>query len=235
MGVVTAAVIGAAATAGSIGYSAYSASQTPSGPGANPTISQLPQDPLSKAQRDYYARMTMSNLNSVAPTFGSVLATGGTGPGGGADMSTAKFPLVTPGMTPNEAAAFGFVGGHGEQIPYVNQGAAAASQGGPGGTPGQPGGMTLSPEQTMYMARERARIAGLTGQKPGPWATNVLNTNERLGDITDRLNALQAIQDPTQHQQNVIGRLTTRQQNVQGRQSNQLGGPLGTSSRGGQR
>lgn len=224
MAAVTAAVIGAAATAGSAGYGIYQSQQTPSGPGQNPTISRLPEDPLSKAERDYYARMGIANIDKTAPTFGSVIATGGTGPGGGANMDAAKFPLAVPGMTPNEASAFGLVGSHGEQIPYENVGnlQQSAGAGGPGGA------ATLSPEQTLYMARERNRIAAQTGQKAGPWATKVLNTNNRLGNISDRLSALQAVEDPTQHQQNRISRLTTRQQNVQERQNRQLGGQIGS-------
>jgi hypothetical protein len=223
MAAVTAAVIGAAATAGTAGYGIYQSQQTPSGPGANPTISRIPQDPLSKAERDYYARMGIANIDKTAPSFESVLATGGTGEQGGANMEAAKFPLTVPGMTPNEASAFGLVGSHGEAIPYTSPGALAGSAGAGGPGPAA----TLSPEQTLYMARERNRIAAQTGQKAGPWATKVLNTNNRLGNITDRLNALQAVEDPTQHQQRVMGRLTTRQSNVQERQNRQLGGQIG--------
>jgi hypothetical protein len=169
--------------------------------------------------------MGIANIDKTAPSFGSVLATGGTGEQGGVDMNAAKFPLSIPGMTPNEASAFGLVGSHGEAIPYTSPGALAGSAGAGGTGPAA----TLTPEQTLYMARERNRIAAQTGQKAGPWATKVLNTNNRLGNITDRLNTLQGVEDPTRHQQRVIGRLTTREQNVQDRQNRQLGGQLGST------
>jgi len=128
-------------------------------------------------------------------------------------------------MTPNEASALGFTGKYGESIPYVGQAAAAAGQA-PGG-----GGTQLTPEQTLYMAKERAREARAQGQQPGPWASQVLKTSRRLGNVSDRLAALQGIEDPTQQQQRRIDFLTNRQSRLQERQAGQLHGPLppGTS------
>jgi|SRR5215467_9025774 len=220
MAAITAAVIAGVGTAATVGTQAYQASQTPTGPGKNPTISKLPQDPLSKAMRDYYARLMMTNQGVQPPTFQSVIESGG-------DMSKAQMPITQPGMTPQEASTFGFTGPHGEPVPYVSPTQAQASQQpGPGGAP--PPGMTLTPEQNFFMAQERARQSRMAGQEPGPWASKILQTNQRANMIANRIAALQgrAGDTPTQQQQNRLGRLQDRQQRVLGRQSQELGGAL---------
>jgi len=216
MAAITAAVIAGVGTAATVGMGAYQASQTPSGPGATPTISKLPQDPVSQAMRQYYARMTVANQGQMPPSFQSIIASGG-------DMSKAKFPLIQPGLTPNEAAGLGFVGGHGETIPYVSAQAAQASQTTAPGAAG-PTGMNLSPDQTFYMAQERARQAQAQGQPVGPWANRIITTQQNLNKVNANIARLQGMDNLTHQQQNKLGRLQTKQQNILGRQSAQLGG-----------
>jgi hypothetical protein len=167
MAAITAAAIAATAT---IATTAATVATQPSGGGGGggaPQFKPVPENPQDRAMRNYYARLAVSNLESRYPGFGDYLQSGGA-------AEKAEFPLVVPEMKPSEAAAFGLVGGRGEQIP----GATPAEYGAAG---------QLTPEQTIYLAQERRRQAATAGQKPGPWATRVQKLGGRIGRLEHRL------------------------------------------------
>jgi hypothetical protein len=220
MAAITAAVIAGVGTAASVGGGIYQATQTPTGPGQNPQISKLPQDPISKAMREYEARMTIANQGQLPPSFQSVLATGGQGPGGtGVDPNSEKFPLIQPGLTPQEEAAFGFTDPRGNAIPYVSAqdttNAAANNQ-----------SVNLTPQQRFFMAKEKAYDAHLSGQPAGPWASSVMQGYRRENQLNTRLGNVQANagDTPTTQQSRRIANIQQRITNVQGRQAGRLGG-----------
>ena len=204
MAAVTAAVVGAVVAAGSTAYSAYSASQAGGGSPGNPQFRQAPADPLDRAMRSYYARTTLANADKTYPAFNEYLSSGG-------DPSKNKFDLDMQDLKPSEAAAFGFTGGRGETIPYGDyEGLASGDI------------KNLSPDQILYLAKERRRQAMATGQPVGKWAGGVLRTNNRLGRVSARLDALEALDDPNRRQQRRITRLTDREARLQERQRRQL-------------
>jgi len=209
MAVVTAAVVGAVATAATTGYSMYQQSQTPA-TGANPKYTQAPMNPQDKAMKDYFDRVTVANANKNYPSFAGFLESGG-------DPAKAQFPMTMPDLTPNEASALGFVGGKGEPIPGVSQASVS-------GTPGTPQTTSLSTDQMMYMAKERARQAAMSGQQPGPWAGNVMQKQRTLNQLQKQITNLQGraatpgLPDPRVSRiNNRISNLTTRQSTVQSR------------------
>src|SRR5215471_20689970 len=175
MAAITAAVVGGVATAASAGMSAYQASQTPA-TGANPKYTQAPQNPQDKAMKDYFDRVTVANAAKTYPSFSGFLQSGG-------DPSKAQFPMTMPNLTPNEAASLGFVGGKGEPIPGVSQASVS-------GDPNVPQTTSLTRDQMMYMAKERARQAAMSGQQPGPWAGNVMTKQKNLNRIGQRISDL---------------------------------------------
>ena len=163
MAAITSAVVGAVASIGSSAYQAYAASSAGGGgPGRDPYYRRGPQDPLDKAMRSYYQRANLANATKTYPSFGDFLTSGG-------DPSKAQFNLDMPALTPQEATAFGFTGPSGQPVPTVDYA---------GATSGDIN--KLSPEQIIYLAKERKRAAGLSNQPVGPWAQTVLNANRRL-------------------------------------------------------
>jgi|SRR5215472_999681 len=214
MAVVTAAVVGAVATAATTGYSMYQASQTP-GSGQPAQMKQVPMNPQDKAMKDYFDRLTVANAAKTYPAFSGFLESGG-------DPSKAQFPMTMPNLTPNEASALGFVGGKGEPVPGVPQASVS-------GAPGVPQTTQLSQDQMFYMAKERARQANLSGQKPGPWASAVMQNRQAGIDVANRIATLtQQAQTPglrpgrQEAIQDRIENLTTRQGNIEARKNRLL-------------
>lgn len=177
MAAVTAAVVGTVATVAATGMSvaqsqgAFGGGGGGGGGGGNYT--RTPMDPHQRAMRDYFARMAVVNQDKTYPSFGEFLSSGG-------DPTKAEFDLEKPGMKPSEAAALGLTGGRGEAVPYYDQDAA-------------PG--TLSPEQRIYLARERQRRARETGSKMPTytWAEATLNATDRYKRMGDRKKELEAM------------------------------------------
>jgi len=204
MAAITAAVIGAAVT---VGTTAYTASQSSGGGGSqNPNIKPAPQDPLDKTMRTYYDRLTVANANTRYPSFAEYINSGG-------DPAKAQMDVKIPDLKPSEAAALGFVGGHGEQIPTVSQAGLAS------------GDITkLTPEQTLYLSQERARAAAASGQKPGPWAARGQRLQNRDERLENRIAALQGMDTRTPQQERKLGRLTTRHGRVESKLSQFAGG-----------
>jgi len=134
-------------------------------------------------------------------------------------MDAAKFPLIQPGLTPQEEAAFGFTDPRGNAIPYISaqdtQQAAASNQ-----------SVNLTPEQRFFMAKEKAYDARLAGQPVGPWAKSVLGGYRREQQLNTRLGNIQARagDTPTAQQSRRISNIQQRLTNVQGRQAGRLGG-----------
>jgi hypothetical protein len=206
MAAVTAAVVAGVATAASAGYSAYSASQAGGGGGGNPQFRQAPADPLDRAMRSYYARATLANATKTYPSFGAYASSGG-------DPSLAKFDLDMPDLKPSEAAAFGFTGGRGESIPGAGYAGLASGD-----------VKNLSPDQILFLAKERRRQAVATGQPVGGWAHSVLSTDRQLRSVQARKSALEQL-DPntlTPHQEHKLQKLGRREERLTSRQTGQL-------------
>jgi hypothetical protein len=205
MAAITAALIGAAATAGTTAYAMNQQSQAAKS--AGPVIRPGPQDPLSEAMRGYYARTTLANATKTYPAFNEYLKSGG-------DPSKAKFDLDMPDLKPSEAAAFGFTGPRGEAIPGAGyEGLASGTQ------------RELSPEQIMYLAKERRRKAVTRGMPVGPWAQGVVRTDNRLRQTQQKLDYLHGIDATTPRIQRRTERLEEREERLKGRQQRQLNPP----------
>lgn len=174
-----AAIAAAAATAVAAGVSA--ASQAGAfGPGSpdQPKFQQVPKRPFETAQQRYMTRVMMSNLNNRGPNYQDWLKSGG----------TAEFQLNTPGMTPMEASGMGFTGPRGEKIPYYDP---------------TTGGGQLSPEQTLYLARQRARDARSRGEFAHGWDEQLINVSRQYNKLNDMANR-------TPQQERKLGRLRDR-------------------------
>jgi len=178
MAAVTAAVVAGVATVAATGMQvaqSQGAFGGGGGGGGQANVKPLPEDPQDKAMKDYFARMTVANVGKTYPGFGEYLESGG-------DPEKAKFDLAIPELKPSEAAALGFVGGKGEDIPGVSQEGLAS------------GDITsLTPEQRIFLAKERAAGAKASGGKPGPWAGRVTRLGGKIGRLENRLEGLQAI------------------------------------------
>ena len=214
MAAVTAAIVGGVATAAAAGISASQAAKTPAS-GQPAQLKQIPMNPQDQAMRDYFDRLTVANADKTYPSFAGFLNSGG-------DPSKAQFPLTMPNLTPNEASALGFVGGKGEAIPGVSQASVS-------GAPGVPQTTQLTSDQMFYMAKERARQAQLSGQKPGPWASSVMANRQAGINIANRIaNLQQTAQTPgmaparSENIQDRIERLTNRQGNIEARRQRLL-------------
>jgi hypothetical protein len=171
MAAVTAAVIGATAT---VAAGAMSSGVMSGGGGGgsskDPQLHKIPMDPNDRAMRDYYARLQVANADTRYPSFGEFTQSGG-------DPSKALMDVKMPELKPSEAAALGFVGGKGEDIPGLSQADLAS------------GNVTsLTNEQRQFLAKERAGQAAAAGQEPGPWAAKM----KRLGGKVGRLENLLA-------------------------------------------
>lgn len=181
MAAVTAAVIAGAATIASTGagiaaqQGAFGGGSGSGGSGGG--YARTPLDPHQRAMRDYYARMVVENQDKTYPSFSEYLSSGG-------DPSKGTFDLTQPGMKPSEAAALGLTGGRGEAIPYYDVTKGEGEQ---------------TPEQRIYLAKERVRHAKETGNKmpPWTWAEATANTANRYDRITNRVKELQAM-DPAE-------------------------------------
>lgn len=176
MAATTAAVVAAAATVAGTATSVASQAGAFGGgsqSGGGSGYSRTPMDPHQRAMRDYYARMVVENQDKTYPSFGEFLSSGG-------DPEKAKFDLTVPGMKPSEAAALGLTGGRGEAIPYYDSTAGEGS---------------MTPEQRLYLAKERRRRARETGEKMPTftWAEASLNANERYNRLQKRLDEVSAI------------------------------------------
>jgi hypothetical protein len=114
MAAITAAVVGATATVAAGAMSSGMMSGGGGGGSQNPNFKQVPEDPQDRAMKDYYARLTVANANTRYKPFSGFLASGG-------DPAKAQMDVIMPEMKPSEAAALGFVGGKGEEIPGVSQ------------------------------------------------------------------------------------------------------------------
>jgi hypothetical protein len=171
MAAVTAAVVGTVATVAVAGTQIAQSQGAMGGGGGSkpPDIKPLPEDPQDEAMKNYYARAMVANATKTYPGFGEFLQSGG-------DPAKAKFDLAMPEMKPSEAAAFGFVGGKGEDIPGISHEAAAG---------GMPGGLTT--EQRMYLAEERRRKAKTQGQEPGPWSKRLKGLGGKIGRLEKKL------------------------------------------------
>src|SRR5215472_9649347 len=213
MAAVTAAVVAGVATTSAAGYSAYQQSQTP-GSGHTPAFSNVPQDPLTQAIRGYAARTEISNQATMAPSFASELATG--------DATSIKTPWVHPGLTPQETTAFGLTGGAGQAVPYVNA---------PGTTAPPP--MTLTPQQRLYLARQRQQMALQAHTDPNaavPGSMAILNAQQRVQNLQARQARLAGQTDLTPHQLRVQQRIANRLPQAQAVLNRRLGkDPLGSN------
>jgi hypothetical protein len=172
MAAVTAAVVAGVATVAATGMQvaqSQGAFGGGSGSGSQPNVKPMPEDPQDKAMKDYFARMTVANVDKTYPGFGEFLESGG-------DPAKAKFDLTVPGLKPSEAAALGFVGGKGEDIPEVSQAGLAS------------GDITsLTPAQRIFLAKERAGQAAASGGEAGPWASKVKRLGGKIGRLEDKL------------------------------------------------
>jgi hypothetical protein len=168
MAAITAAVIGATAT---VAAGAISSGVMGGGGGGakDPEIKKVPMDPNDKAMRDYYARLQVANANTRFPSFSEYTQSGG-------DPNKAIMDVNIPDLKPSEAAALGFVGGKGEQIPTVSQADLAAGN-----------IKDLTTEQRIFLAKERAAQAAAAGQEPGPWAGRMKKLGGRIGRLENRL------------------------------------------------
>jgi|KBSMisStaDraftv2_1062788.scaffolds.fasta_scaffold1017811_1 hypothetical protein len=202
MAAITAALIGAAATAGTAAYTVHQQSQA--GKTTDPVIRQGPQDPLSEAMRGYYARTALANADKTYPSFGAFLQSGG-------DPSLSEFNMDMPALKPSEAAAFGFTGPRGEVIPGVSQEDLASGR-----------QKELSPEQILYLAKERRRKAVTRGQPVGPWAQGVIKTDNRLRDTQQRLDYLHGAEGLGPRGERRVARLEAKEEKLAGRQQRQL-------------
>lgn len=209
MAAVTAAVIGTVATVAATGYSVAQQASASGGGGSTqqPKFGQVPGNPQDKAMRDYYARTLVQNADKTYPAFSDYLSSGG-------DPTKAKFDLEMPNLSPSEASALGFTGPKGEQIPGVKQSDISAE-----------GIATMTPEQRLYLAKERARRSRAIGSEPGPWSGNVETTDTSLRNAQKRLSEVQASTTmPLPRQERKIGRLTDRVTRLTEQQKKQLGG-----------
>jgi len=167
--------------------------------GHDPQIKNVPPDPLNQAMRQYAARQDIMNINTHAPMFSQFLQAGGT-------PESATTDWKTPSLSPQDLAAMGFVGGHGEPMPTVSQQDVAAGK-----------VTSLTPQQTMYLTTQRRRAQVAAGQKPGPWVSAVQGTTNRLQNVTSRLQTEQgedlSTMKPRAARQETreIGRLQARQ------------------------
>lgn len=172
MAAVTAAVVAGVATVAATGMQVaqqQGAFGGGGGGGGGTDVKRLPADPQDKAMKDYYARLAVSNVDKTYPGFNEFLESGG-------DPAKAKFDMTVPDLKPSEAAALGFVGGKGEAIPTVSQAGLAS------------GDITsLTPEQRIFLAKERAAAAKASGGKPGPWADRVTRLGGKIGRLENRL------------------------------------------------
>lgn len=206
MAAITAAAISAAVA---VGTTAYTASQQGGGGGGSDRPKNFygkPEDPQDEAIKNYFARLNVENVGTKYPDFGQYLQSGG-------DPAKAQMDVKYPALKPSEAAALGITGGRGESYPGVDP------------TTGETvNSAALSPEQRLYLARERYRKAKAQGVDPGGWEEHVVNQARRYSNLTSRLTDLGAIEDPNQRQQNRIERLTQRKEMVGKRLTRNLGG-----------
>jgi len=146
--------------------------------------------------------MVVENQDKTYPSFGEFLTSGG-------DPAKAEFDLTVPGMKPSEAAAFGLTGGRGEAVPYYD-----SSQ----------GEGALSPEQRLYLAKERQRRAKETGGKQPTytWAEATTNTRNLYANRRTRLEEAQAVPeaDRTIAQQRAFNRLPDKLKEMESRHIN---------------
>lgn len=193
MAAVTAAVVAGVATVAATGMQvaqSQGAFGGGSGGGQGGKVTRTQEDPQDKAMADYFARMTVSNVDKTYPGFGEFLQSGG-------DPAMAKFDLTVPDLKPSEAAALGFVGGKGEAIPTVSQGGLAS------------GDITsLTPEQRMFLAKERAAQAHAAGQEPGPWASRMQRLGGKIGRLENRLEGFQGTPEIEPREQRIQDKLT---------------------------
>jgi hypothetical protein len=169
MAAITAAVIGATATIAGGVMSSGVMGGGGGGGSSQPNVKPLPMDPHDRAMRDYFGRLAVANVDKTYPAFSEFLQSGG-------DPAKARFDMTVPGLKPSEAAAIGFVGGKGEDIPEVSQAGLAS------------GDITsLTNEQRQYLAKERAARARASGQEPGPWAGRMQKLGGRIGRLESRL------------------------------------------------
>jgi len=212
MAAVTAAAISAAVAVGGAAYSATQQASSGGGGGGNPKhFGPVPEDPQDEAMKNYYARLVAANVNTPYKSFSGYLGSGG-------DPAAAAMDVTIPEMKPSEAAKLGFVGGHGEDIPGYDPTSGATS---------------LTPEQRIYLAKERVRAMREKGQEAEGWPKTLAERTHAYNVVGNRLENLQAIEDPTQRQQRRIERLTNRQSRIRERLQNQLGGELPPGYRGG--
>jgi len=146
--------------------------------------------------------MVVENQDKTYPSFGEFLSSGG-------DPAKAAFDLTTPGMKPSEAAALGLTGGRGEAIPYYDPGAGEGN---------------MSPEQRIYLAKERRRHAAETGSPmpPNTWAEATINTRNLYANRRTRLEEATAIpeEDRTIAQRRAFNRLPEKLADMESRHAN---------------
>lgn len=193
MAAVTAAVVAGVATVAATGMQvaqSQGAFGGGGGGGSGGKVTKIPPDPADKAMRDWADRMVIANADKTYPGFGEFLQSGG-------DPAKAQFDLTVPDLKPSEAAAVGFVGGKGEAIPTVSQEGLAS------------GDITnLTPEQRLYLAKERYRSAKAAGQEPGPWASRVNRLSGRIDRLQGRLENFASTPEVEPREQRIQDRLT---------------------------
>jgi hypothetical protein len=153
--------------------------------------------------RSYFARSTLANAENQYPAYNDYLASGG-------DPAKARFDLQMPGMTPGEATGLGFIGKRGETIPGLDQAAVTSGD-----------IKNLSPEQILYLAKEKRRRAAAMGTE-SPWASKVVRTSNQLGRVEDKLAGVAAITDPSRVQAQRAENLTARRDRLNARQNKYL-------------
>lgn len=123
---IAAAAIGAAGSvAGGVLSSQGASKAAKAGKGSE---HRFPLPPYQHALEQYYTRLLASNLNNVAPSFGSYVASGG----------AATFPMHDTGFTPQEARDLRLVGPRGGAIPFVGKDQTA-----------------LTPEQELFIGSQQ--------------------------------------------------------------------------------
>jgi len=205
MAAVTAAVVAGVATVAATGMQVAQSqgAMGGGGGGGQPEIKKIPMDPNDKAMRDYYARLTVANANTRYPSFAGFTESGG-------DPAKAQMNVNMPEMKPSEAAALGFTGPHGENIPGVKyEDVASGAQ------------QQLTPEQTMYLAKERARTAQAEGRDTPKWAARAQRLQKRDERLEGRIGALTGVEG----KENRLARVTARHEKVKGKLENILHGP----------
>lgn len=151
--VIAASAIAAAGSLASAGVQAYGASQAAkAGKGS---AHKIPLPRYQRGLQSYYARMLAANMLAEPPSFADYVKSGG----------TATFPMKDLAFTPREARELGFVGKHGEQIPYV-----------------QPGQTSLTPEQKLYLGSQQIHDPGMAGSA----LARAYQLNQRVGRILGR-------------------------------------------------